>query len=122
LVIVGPSGSGKSGLAAQMIALGAHLVADDLTLLEARDEMIIASAPPTGERRIELRGFGLCSVPVVAEAPIMAVLSLGPARGRLPSKEEAMILGRAVPLLRHVPDAALAAKAVLWMHDGRRPA
>ena len=46
LLITGPSGTGKSALALQMMALGADLVADDQTLLQPRAGKLIATAPP----------------------------------------------------------------------------
>jgi HPr kinase/phosphorylase len=115
LVIAGPSGSGKSGIAAQMIALGARLVADDLTVLRLEDGALIASAPMAAGGRMELRGLGLCSVPAVPRAAVAAVLTLAPSPARMPAEMSALLLDRAVPLLRHPVDAALAAKALLWL-------
>ena len=48
LLILGPSGSGKSALALQLIALGAQLVADDRTRVSRRGA---ASGRPLPRRR-----------------------------------------------------------------------
>jgi hypothetical protein len=42
IAIVGPSGVGKSSLAAGLIALGARLVADDLTILQVEGGAVVA--------------------------------------------------------------------------------
>jgi len=46
VMIRGASGSGKSALALQMIAMGAELVSDDRTSLIVHENRLIAS-PPT---------------------------------------------------------------------------
>ena len=46
LLILGPSGSGKSSLALQLMAAGAVLVADDRTDLCRQGDAIVASCPP----------------------------------------------------------------------------
>ena len=43
VLITGPSGSGKSGLALDIIALGARLVADDGVILRREGERLILS-------------------------------------------------------------------------------
>ncbi|WP_331459605.1 HPr kinase/phosphorylase [Paracoccus liaowanqingii] len=60
LVILGPSGSGKSGLALELMAVGAVLVADDRTDLRLQQGRLIAQAPPALSGRIEARGWGSC--------------------------------------------------------------
>ena len=42
VLILGPSGSGKSGLALQLMAMGAELVADDRTIVTARGSTLHA--------------------------------------------------------------------------------
>lgn len=59
VLIVGASGSGKSGLALQLMALGASLVADDQTRIELVNSHFIARAPQPITGLIEARGIGL---------------------------------------------------------------
>ncbi|MFZ9950137.1 MAG: HPr kinase/phosphorylase, partial [Gemmobacter sp.] len=51
VLILGPSGSGKSGLALGLIALGAGLVADDAVLIAPEGEGVRAARPPGLPRR-----------------------------------------------------------------------
>ena len=116
LLILGPSGAGKSGLAAQLIALGAALVADDrVDLAPAPDGGLLACRPPQGSPLIELRGLGLARVPLADRVALAAVLRLEPSRARLPEPEATTLAGRSLPVLRHPPHPALAAKLILWL-------
>ena len=63
LLIIGRSGTGKSELTVELIALGATLVSDDQVLLTEKDGGLLMSAPPAIEGRIEARGLGLVSAP-----------------------------------------------------------
>ena len=59
LLILGPSGSGKSRLALKMIALGANLVSDDRVWLNKIGTGFELQAPEQIRGRIEARGLGL---------------------------------------------------------------
>jgi HPr kinase/phosphorylase len=126
LLIAGPdgasSGTGKSGLAAQLVALGLDLVADDLCGLRREGADVVAYAPPAGAagpapRGIELRGFGIVALPGHPCARVAAMLLLAPSLGRLPAEETVDLLGAPVPLLRHPYRFDLAAKALLWLRS-----
>jgi len=69
LLILGPSGSGKSALALQLMALGAVLVADDYTDLVRCDDRVIARCPAALRGLIEARGIGILRADTVAQAP-----------------------------------------------------
>lgn len=74
LIFVGPSGSGKSGVAhaclSQARALGvfARLVSDDQVFVTASHGRIIASRPQSIAGRMELRGSGIVRMPSIARA------------------------------------------------------
>ena len=61
LLILGPSGSGKSQLAIEMLTLGADLISDDRVWLRAAEEGIVLQAADPLAGRIEARGLGLIS-------------------------------------------------------------
>jgi HPr kinase/phosphorylase len=112
VLIRGPSGSGKSDLALRCIMTSLHdagrpvavrLVADDQTLIEARDGRLIASAPPAIASRIEVRGIGIVTAPAVAHSELRLVADVTPGQTieRLPDPpEQYELLGIRIPLLR----------------------
>ena len=115
LAFVGPSRSGKSGLAAQAVRLGAKLVADDLCLVARRGDAVVVSCPAGHEGRLELRGIGLVTVPAGAPAPLAGVWSIEASPARLPEDATVDVLGVPIPLLRHPASPDAAAKALVWL-------
>lgn len=59
VLLVGPSGIGKSDLALRLIDVGAELVSDDQTELLNDGQCLIASPPSTLAGLLEVRGVGL---------------------------------------------------------------
>ena len=114
LLLCGPSGSGKSGTAAQMLALGAALVVDDLTVLSRENGALRAMAPEGAVAAMELRGFGLVPVALAGPCPVAALVWLGPPAARMPERERLRVLEGEVTLLRHPAAPDLAAKLLLW--------
>jgi len=105
-LIIGPSGSGKSGLALALIALGARLVADDRTALEVRGNAVVASAPAAIAGLIEARGVGILSLEHVSRVPVAVVVDLSRTEtARLPERHVTRLMGKALPCLYKV-DAA----------------
>ena len=99
LVILGPSGSGKSLFSLEMMALGARLIADDRTIVSAQDGGIWASCPEAIKGKIEARNVGLLHADPVTEVQIVAVLDLGQTEpDRLPPLRTIEILGYKLPL------------------------
>ncbi|WP_347140029.1 HPr kinase/phosphatase C-terminal domain-containing protein [Paracoccus sp. SSK6] len=100
LLILGPSGSGKSSLALQLMAAGALLVADDRTDLRREGDAIIASCPPALLGRIEARGIGILSADPSGPVRLTQVVDLGGGSGdRLPQSRSHDVLGVALPLV-----------------------
>ena len=79
ILLVGPSGSGKSDLALRLIAQGARLVADDAVVVEASDVpqsgRLAASALPGAVGRLMVDGIGVVMVPA-AERPVLLSLAI----------------------------------------------
>lgn len=100
LLILGPSGSGKSCLALQLMAVGAVLVADDRTDVAVEDGRLIARAPQALRGRIEARGVGILNAPVSGPVPLALAVDLGRAEDqRLPPFRSHSVAGMSLPLV-----------------------
>lgn len=76
VLIRGPSGAGKSDLALRLIDDGAHLVADDYCDVTAQNSALTAVAPPSIAGKLEVRGYGIVTLPYIAQAVIGLVIDL----------------------------------------------
>jgi HPr kinase/phosphorylase len=120
LLILGPSGSGKSGLALELIARGARLVADDRVDLSVEDDTLVARCPPPLRNMIEARGVGLLRCPAVDGAAIALAVDLGiPEEARLPESHEIVLLERRVDLVHRSANAHFPAALLLYLREGR---
>ncbi len=64
VLLMGPSGIGKSECALELISRGHHLVADDVVEIERRpDGRLVGTAPELIRHHMEIRGIGIFSVP-----------------------------------------------------------
>ncbi len=63
VLLVGPSGIGKSECALELVRRGHHLIADDVVRLERRGDRLIGCAPEVIRHSMEIRGIGLLHVP-----------------------------------------------------------
>lgn len=105
VMIEGPSGSGKSALALDLMAHGAQLVADDRTRVRrgAGPVRIWAEAPETLPALIEARGIGLLPARLAGPVPLVAVVRLDQTEAaRLPEPRLCTILGCEITLF-HPP-------------------
>ena len=94
VLIIGQSGAGKSSLALQLISLGARLVSDDKTIIERRNNHIIAKCPDDLKGLIECRGVGILKLPFYKSTKLRFVINLGKIeKKRLPLKKRCRLLG-----------------------------
>jgi len=121
LLILGPSGAGKSSLALRLIALGALLVSDDLTLLSPESGQLRARCPnPDLIGTIEARGMGLLRAPAVEVADVGLVVHLGqPETERLPPRRTVTIAGISLDLVLHVQNDHFPDALMLYLRHGR---
>lgn len=115
VMLLGPSGSGKSDLALRLIDGGAALVADDRTDLRRDGGQVIASAPDALAGRIEIRGYDIVELPFVKSVPLCLVVELVAGDiDRMPDAMTATILGQSLPLVRlHAFEASAVARIKL---------
>ena len=98
VLIVGSSGSGKSSLAINLLALGSKLVADDQCELIKNNNRFRVSKPASLPNSIEIRGVGLVSVPMVVETSLDWVVDMDEAETeRMPDLRFTKIDGYRVP-------------------------
>lgn len=120
LLILGPSGSGKSALALQMMALGARLVADDRVDLARHGARLIARCPPALRGMIEARGLALLRADPADEATLTLAADLtAPPAERLPPPREIVLLGCPLPLVAATASAHFPAALLHYLRHGR---
>lgn len=120
LLIIGPSGSGKSGLALELMAYGAGLIADDRTLLIADPEGPPRAASPEAIRgKIEARGIGILAVTPAPPAPVAAIVDLGHTETeRLPPPRTRCVMGYSIPLLHKGDTSHFSAAILQYLRGG----
>lgn len=121
LLIRGASGSGKSGLALELMARGATLVADDRTIVRRTGEVLCLSVPEAIRGLIEARGLGILSAEATEDVPLAAILDLDVAEThRLPPIRMTRVLGLDVPLLHNSASQYFPAQLVQYLKASRR--
>ncbi|MEM8956420.1 MAG: HPr kinase/phosphatase C-terminal domain-containing protein [Pseudomonadota bacterium] len=116
VLVIGPSGSGKSQLCLELMALGARLIADDRTRLVPDGEAVWAEAPQTLPHAIEARGVGLIPVALAPRAPVRLVVDMGVQETeRLPPSRNTSLCGHNVTLLRRSEDTHFASAVLLFV-------
>lgn len=121
LLILGPSGSGKSALALRFLALGAGLVADDRTQVAVEGGRLIARCPKPIRGVIEARGVGLMRAEAVEAAPVVLVADLGQSEDqRLPPRRKVTILGCELDLVLHPRNDHFPEALLLYLRHGRQ--
>ncbi|MHB9879771.1 HPr kinase/phosphorylase [Pacificimonas sp. ICDLI1SI03] len=123
ILLTGPSGSGKSDLALQLIDRGAMLVADDQVELSALDGQLYGTFVAGFAGMIEVRGIGILHLDAVME-PVRLThhFELAVPVERLPAARSCTFLGIALPTWRldaRAPSAAL--KVALTIEKGVCP-
>ena len=119
VLLIGPSGVGKSDLALRLIDRGWQLIADDRVALAVQDGAIWASAPPAIAGLIEVRGVGIVAEPAVATAPVALVIDLASVPERFPDPLKWHFGGVLVPMLAlsaHEESAPLKLERALQHH------
>lgn len=121
LLLLGPSGSGKSDLALRLIDGGAVLISDDQVDIAHEDGRLVASPPPPIAGLIEARGIGLLRLPYRTKVPLVLAVELVAKAliERLPDPAAWTCDGGQLPLLRLAPfEASTPAKLRLALMGG----
>ena len=125
VLIRGPSGSGKSRLAFDLISAAggpmrfARLVADDRAELEPAGGRLLVRPAPALAGLIEVRGLGLRRLPYEPVAVVGLVVDLAAADAqRLPGPEHVYLTIEGIPLARIAvaPGEAAFARLIAALH------
>ena len=120
VMIRGASGSGKSALALELMALGCGLVADDQTILIRRGDDLFADCPARIAGLIEARGVGLLTAVPAGPSRVNVCIDLDQIETeRLPPHRSVSYLGVALPLFHKVESAYFAAAILQYLKAGR---
>ena len=118
-LIRGAAGRGKSGLALQLLALGAGLVADDRTRLWRAGAQVMADCPPTISGQIEARGMGILHLPPVGAQPLAIIVDMDiDETERLPPLRQEAILGVDLANVRKSAFPHFPAALLLYLEHG----
>ena len=100
VLICGPSGSGKSDLALQLLDRGFILVSDDQTIVRRDNGRLLAAAPPNIRGKLEIRGIGIVDMETADDLPVALFVELTSEIQRLPDdSRERLVLDLAIPLI-----------------------
>lgn len=121
VLILGPTGSGKSDLTLRLLDSGATLIADDVVELKRAAGRLLLSFPPEGpadlKGKMEVKGLGIVSVPAAPPEIELALVveSTSPEMVELiPESLESEWLGLPVITLRiHLLEPSAPAKVRL---------
>ncbi|UDF03829.1 HPr kinase/phosphorylase [Asticcacaulis sp. AND118] len=107
VLLMGPSGVGKSDLALRAMESGFRLISDDYSVLWASGDHIFASAPDTIAGRMEVRGVGITAQArrTLTRVSLCVQCQLSKPE-RLPEVELTPVLGHDIPTLRLNPREA----------------
>lgn len=84
VLILGPSGSGKSDLSIQLIDRGAMLISDDQVITSRSSDGITLGPPENIAGKIEVYSLGIIEMPFVANIPLSMIVSLSEKPSRFP--------------------------------------
>lgn len=109
ILLLGPSGSGKSDFALRLIMeAGAKLISDDQTVINQRQTepvTLTATAPKSILGKIEVRGLGIVPISYIPKAPILLAVELVSSKQieRLPPSQGYLLEGVNLPMLKLNP-------------------
>lgn len=119
-MIVGPSGSGKSSLALELMSMDAILVADDKTIVRRQDQILLVTPPEATAGLIEARQVGLLRAEHCKSAQLTLVVDLSREESeRLPPYRTHSLMGLDVDLILGAKNPHIGAAVLQYLKFGR---
>lgn len=87
VLLIGPSGSGKSNLALRLIDRGAILICDDRVIVDTENTPPTLRQAPNIAGMLEVRGLGIVKLPSVTPAPLHLCVMVGSETMRMPDED-----------------------------------
>ncbi len=84
VLIIGPSGSGKSDLALHLIDRGAQLISDDQVIVTFENDIAILNPPQKIAGKIEVYALGVFEIPFVKNIALSMIVKLSNDSERFP--------------------------------------
>lgn len=107
-------------MALQLMALGARLVADDRVIVQAKADLLEATAPAAIMGMIEARGIGLLAADALACAPVCLAIDMGRTEvTRMPPERDMTLLESRIPVLHAVESACFPAAVKQYILAGK---
>ena len=120
VLFTGPSGSGKSAISLEIMALGAQLIADDRCIITREKDQVLVSAPVAIQGLIEARGVGLLLANSVGPVALSLVVDMSKIEtDRLPPQRRTEVLAQSLPLLHKVESRYFPAAILQYLKGGR---
>jgi HPr kinase/phosphorylase len=121
VLMIGPSNSGKSSLALQLLALGCRLVSDDRVTLQRISGRVVVEPSAQISGLIEARGVGLLNADYASQCALFLVIDMGRTEtARLPIERTISFLGVELPLLHKSVSPHFPASILQYLKAGRR--
>jgi serine kinase of HPr protein (carbohydrate metabolism regulator) len=104
VLIMGPSGSGKSDLALRLLDRGAVLISDDQTLVRQTEGQLLANSFGTIKGKMEVRGIGIIARDTTSDVPVALIIDLRGGKERFPLEtQDRQVAGKMVPVVSLSP-------------------
>jgi len=111
VLILGPSGSGKSHLALKALTAGWRLVGDDRVIVWSDAGKVFGRAHPQLTGQIEVRGLGIMhsAIPILSfcQIDLIAQMVAQETLERYPDPAETVLVGQSLPMIAVDPFCAL---------------
>jgi len=119
VIIIGPSGAGKTDLAIRLIDRGACLISDDRTILSRANNVVTLNPPEKTAGQIELHSLGIYLVQFISNIELKMIVELVNQAERYPMDSQIeKILDIQIPKIKlNAQSASAPIKVEMALHE-----